>query len=249
MIKRFIFLVLLFINNSVLSLNVITHNLALMDSELSLKELSKGLKEHDYDVLFLQEIKFSFIEKVREIFGPHIVIMSRPWDKESIAIVSKHLIYSSSSLKFSNQDREDFERVALMAYINLKKGLKIRFVNTHLAYRNGMEIVRAKQMKEILDWVSITEMDNPSDVVIIGGDLNATPDEPLLELLDDYSSFNRVYLPTYKLSSMRLDYFFIKANRLITGKEQFILRDKNYSDHETVLQNLNLDFTHSQLSK
>lgn len=83
---------------------------------------------------------------------------------------------------------------------------EIFLATTHLSYRDEEKSLRKVQTEEFLKFISFYE----SERVIFGGDFNATPDEPAIDLLR--SNYKDVVEsgPTYK--NKRIDYLFTTQN-------------------------------------
>lgn len=152
------------------------------------------------------------------------------WGYHGNAILSKYPLNNLRMIRFPGIERwyNDYQkrlggRMALFADVNLK-GKTVTLVSTHLENLGDDPLFRQKQMKMILDELKNSSSDFPT---IIGGDLNATPDEPLFsDLLKagfEIDKCNEMGTPTqqvYKdgkvyLAKKQIDYLLIKNLQVI----------------------------------
>jgi endonuclease/exonuclease/phosphatase family metal-dependent hydrolase len=150
----------------------------------------------------------------------------------------------------------DYSRMALSMQINDASFGVVRLINTHLAHASNMGNTRKLQLKEIIDWVSVLENKNPSDLLIFGGDFNTDPAVPYYA--DEFSVLTKSKFAFKHIKSTGSSYTWIdKSNRQqglidhffvsqenknirsekIRGRIYKQTTDQNYSDHNLVMLN------------
>jgi endonuclease/exonuclease/phosphatase family metal-dependent hydrolase len=159
----------------------------------------------------------------------------------------------------SRESSSDYSRMAISMQIINKHVGRIRFINTHLAHLSRMAATRKHQLSEILSWVQSLEEQNPSELLIFGGDFNTGPQESYyageFKLLTD-SSFkfslaqnygaNFTWIDKKTRNKKMIDYFFVSRPRkpLLIEKAQSVIlthtTDYDLSDHNIVVLDVNL---------
>jgi endonuclease/exonuclease/phosphatase family metal-dependent hydrolase len=98
---------------------------------------------------------------------------------------------------------------------------------THLSYRPEEKSLRTTQTEEFLEQINREE----TDMVIIGGDFNALPDEPAIIMMEKHFKDSGNRHPTYKEHC--IDYLFHSEN--LTTEEVKVVLDDGESDHRGLL--------------
>jgi endonuclease/exonuclease/phosphatase family metal-dependent hydrolase len=77
----------------------------------------------------------------------------------------------------SKHSPTDYSRMALSGVLEIRNVGKLRFMNIHLAHGAVMGSTRKKQLREALIWLEQLERNDPSDLIIFGGDFNTNAKE------------------------------------------------------------------------
>ena len=108
------------------------------------------------------------------------------WGYHGNAILSKYPLHNPRMIRFpdieiwyQHYQKRLGGRMALFAEVKIN-GQRITFVSTHLESSDDKSKIRQNQMKMILNECDKVESNLP---IIIGGDFNAAPDEPLFNVL------------------------------------------------------------------
>lgn len=103
------------------------------------------------------------------------------------AILSRWPILSSAMIRLSDEEGNPSHRSALLAMVEAPAGPQ-PFVVTHLAWQYGASTLRVKQLDEVVTFaVGETDDDPEAPPIVIGGDLNATPDSDEIRRLTGLS--------------------------------------------------------------
>ena len=113
-----------------------------------------------------------------------------PDEEDSSWRIQGNALISGPDIVYEEHEVTDVKylRVAQRLYVNTN-GLRLWVVTTHLTHLSRDADKRAEQMKIILDWMSKAR---EADFVIIMGDFNSVPQEPLHDLLRK-AGFTSVY--------------------------------------------------------
>jgi len=155
------------------------------------------------------------------------------WGYHGNAILSKYPLQNLRMIRFPGIERwyNDYQqrlggRMALFAEVDIG-GKTVILVSTHLENLGDDPLFRQKQMKMILQEL---EKSYPNIPTVIGGDLNATPDEPLFTDLKNagfiINECNEIGKPTQqiledgkvKLVKKQIDYIVVKDLKVINDK-------------------------------
>jgi endonuclease/exonuclease/phosphatase family metal-dependent hydrolase len=152
-------------------------------------------------------------------------------EQGGVALITRWPLLSVEERRLPPGKHQPDNRVALLASIDHPDG-PFHVVNTHLSWRPEEADVRMQQMMIILDRAQDEGWLHHGERFVLMGDLNATEDEPIIDLLsryftDAYRQFHpnkkgvtwdnqNPYSGGYPSPSRRLDYIF--TSRAITVK-------------------------------
>jgi len=182
-------------NNNQLS--IITLNTWKCDGEyrVRLRLMTEGLAAIKPDIILLQECftapksdantaqHLAETSEMNGFFQPAREKQRVFEDKEvnshsGLAVLSRFSLDPIGAIQLPS-DPEDGQRVA--QFVSVKTpGQPVLVVNTHLSYLPEAHDLRTKEMQRI---VTRIREDRDHDTVILGGDLNATPDSPVIRWL------------------------------------------------------------------
>jgi endonuclease/exonuclease/phosphatase family metal-dependent hydrolase len=190
---RFVFLSLfLFLahNAQAITLRVASYNMqgwadTSSGRQEKLASLIKAQKlMNNVSVLMVQEsiedIPRSTTEQLARAMGWKSYSKRRTSDGEGLGFIyPRHTdVVETDVLQLRSRDSSsDYSRMAISMQIINKSVGRIRFINTHLAHLNRMATTRKRQLSEIMTWINSLEAQNPSDLLIFGGDFNTGPKE------------------------------------------------------------------------
>lgn len=213
--------------------------------------------QHDPDIICLQEVDhFKLIKKALCSIGYHGRFVPKP-DSPCIHLEDNNgpdgcaIFYKKQKLELVNKASKTLEiwgvksnQVILGLNLLVKEsGKEICVATTHLKARNGtlLSNLRNEQGKDILAWLEKVREDRP---VILTGDFNADPTEPIYKTMTDHE--NIPLESAYTISSDRnsnannemLGYTSWKIRE--TGEEMQILDYIFHSPELTAVATLNM---------
>lgn len=151
-----------------------------------------------------------------------------------IAILSKHPCVDFKCYELPNPKNAE-PRCMIIGTFALNGKQKINFACAHLDYK--AEETRTLQVQYILG-----KLANAQYPTIIGGDFNASPEEPAIELMKKQMtdiSHDALTYPADK-PDIKLDYMFVAPNRCFEVKNKMTKPslEKNNSDHLAIISDL-----------
>lgn len=235
-----------------MTIRVMTLNLAGMEKQWfhgRAERLCAGLVPLSADVLVLQEVGIrggaDFHHQV-SLIGDWVDLPIKIWipygnpeeltsnEQGGIALLTRWPLLSVEERKLPPGKYPPDNRVALLATIAHPDG-PIHICNTHLSWRPDEADVRLNQLIMILDRAQDEGWLHSDERFILMGDLNATEDEPVIDLLerhmiDAYRAHHvdpgctwestNPYSGGYPSPNRRLDYIFVNkgANVVSAGR-------------------------------
>ena len=218
------------------------------DGKLDLERTAKTIMEQKPDLVAIQEIDRN-TERTRSVVGPEYRYVDQPAELErltgmhvvfgktinlgsgeyGLAIMSKYPITEHKITQLPQLgNRED--RGALEAVIKLDDKTSLTFVCTHFCHQSEeRRTMQAEKINELF-----AERDG---LVIIAGDINATPGSKTIETLKAKWSDATNEEPTFSSDRPRskIDYIFYRPTEKVSVKETRVIKEPVTSDHLPVL--------------
>jgi len=215
------------------------------DKKLDLERTAKTIMEQKPDFVAIQEIdrnteRTQNVDQVAELerlTGMHAVFgktIDLGGGEYGLAILSKYPIteYKITQLPQLG-NRED--RGALEATIKLDDKTPLLFVSTHFCH--------VSEERRTMQATRINELFAGRDgLVILAGDINATPDSKTVETLKTKWTDATNDEPTFSSDRPRvkIDYIFYRPAEMLRVKETRVIKEPVTSDHSPVLSVLEI---------
>ena len=184
----------------------------------------RGNATHQNGVEFTNELAFH-----TGMFGIYGKAINFSGGYYGIGILSRYPILSYERVLLPNDGKTE-QRVILIADIELPSGEVITFVNTHLEVKSSA--LRVEQIKFINEYLK-----DCSGTVFLAGDMNASPDSPEVQLLNEDWKCLTDMDNTFPSSGpkVKLDYIYVRK----TGDVETVFTDARegvvLSDHLPVV--------------
>jgi len=210
------------------------------DGKLDLERTAKTIMEQNPDLVAIQEIdrntertqKVDQVAELERLTGMHAVFgktIDFSGGEYGLAILSKYPITEHKITQLPQLgNRED--RGALEAVIKLDDETLLTFVCTHFCHQS--EERRTMQAEKINELFA-----ERGGLVIIAGDINATPGSKTIEMMKSKwtdATNDEPTCPSDKPRS-KIDYIFYRPTEMLKVKETKVIQDPVTSDHLPVL--------------
>lgn len=227
----------------VLSYNIHHANPPSKPDSIDLKAIVRVIKESGAELVALQEVDVHTIRSGKsshqaEALGELTdmeVYFSKGIDFQGgeygTAILSKFPIIDTERHELPNLEGVTAEpRTLAVATVNIN-GMKIKLANTHLDFSNsGNNLLQVKTIMNIFK--------GEKSPVIIGGDFNAVPESPSIQLLDEH--FTRSCLQDCPFTSPQhnpkrvIDYILVSSDAGFEAVGHKVIEEVYASDHRPV---------------
>lgn len=229
---------------SVMSYNI--HHGADRNENSTLDSIGYFIREMNPDIVGLQEVdsvcersgKTDQMRRLADITGMHYSFLRHfPYQGGAygVGILSQHPIMKveSKRLKLLKRGPNGESVTMLFAVIAIKKHKKILFATAHFSAFD--QATRNSQVSETLKYLSSNDLP-----VIFTGDLNATPDAPEIQWIQQHlqdTDKSGVYTFPEHGPVKKIDYVLVSRNRLKRVENVSVPR-VHYSDHLPLITNL-----------
>ncbi|MEW4565796.1 endonuclease/exonuclease/phosphatase family protein [Bremerella sp. JC770] len=240
-------------NNSAQIIRVLSYNIHYgkgRDGKLDLKRIAKIIQASKADIVLLQEVdsktkrslgidqprKLSQLTGMHFVFGPNIQYDGGEYGN---AILTRYPIISSDNYRLPNLVPRE-SRGVLSARLQLPEAMSTatcRVLTTH--WDHGKDEQNRLASADALQRLS----SNWSEPVLLGGDLNATPDsEAIRKLSEQWQLVGTDNLPTFPAErpQKRIDYIAYRSQTRLQIHKVIVLDEPIASDHRPVLVELQM---------
>ena len=214
-----------------------------MDEVLDLDRIAALIREHDPDLVTLQEVdrgtertagvdQATAIADLSNMTATFGAFMPYQGGEYGMAVLSRWPVLRSENIRLPDGDEP---RTALAVHVQSpESGRRLVVVGIHLYRTEGERLAQAERVIEALS--------GESAPVILAGDFNSQPDSPVVALLarqwylvekgEDHLTF-----PSYG-PEREIDYFFYRPAASFRVLQQRVLDEPVISDHRPLLLEL-----------
>ncbi len=236
------------LSDAQIPLRVLTYNIHVcrgLDQKLDVPRIAEAIRNLEPDVVFLQEVDFNTkrtegVDQTNELarltglqgkFSPAIPLQGGHYGQ---AVLSRFPLKNSIIHKLDGEPGAE-QRIAAEHEIDVE-GQRVIIATVHLVHDNDeSRLKQAHQLKTIFG--------GRKHPVIIGGDFNAKPESPVMDLFrQGWTGVDSVQGPSFPANKprIRLDYVLINDSDKLSIKEQKIINEPVASDHLPVLSVIDL---------
>lgn len=236
-----------------------------MDGKKDLERIANVISTINADIVGLQEVKDSTmmatlgqLTNMHNVFGasteketPNLYrLLDIPVPASQLhygdGILSKYPFYYVGNVSVPSASSSRYEAMCVEVDLSKKSSKKrmVRFITTHFDYLKtiGSEIAR-KAAVEVIEAAFITE--DSDRTYIMTGDLNATPNSEVLNLLEHKGWINEDFgkaLPTVPSTAPRkqIDYVLVRPKERWKIIDVRVIDEPMVSDHLPILMTLEL---------